>query len=123
MGNWLTKTRTVEQRDFMIDIDAMSPAERDQYIRNMALAAFVEIGELLQSLNWKPWHTGHIESSDTAEWQQAVEETVDVLHFIALIAAALHITDANLAAAYEEKLRVNAARQQEQRSAVRASQQ
>jgi hypothetical protein len=110
-GDWLEQTaklqRTAYGADFALgSTDDPYPLDWLGYVREQTLAAFVELGEFIQNLSWKPWAkdprlpTG-LERAD------AIEELVDVLHFVANDLYALGVTDAELNYVYEEKMEVN----------------
>ena len=52
-----------------------------QDFRNAALGCFVELGELVNEAQWKPWR--QYSAPTPAERQKVVKEYADVLHFIA----------------------------------------
>ena len=55
-----------------------------QYIKDMTLAAQIELGEMIQETPWKPW-------KKEQQWDidKAREELIDVQHFIINLALAL----------------------------------
>ena len=71
-----------------------------------ALALLVEIGELLQELNWKPWKEGR-----EVNTQAVAEEMSDVLAFVGVLLDNLMVqsglTLADIAAAYARKTDIN----------------
>ena len=75
------------------------------YIRTTFLALIVELSELLQELNWKPW-----KEPREIDLDKIVEEFADVLAFLGYII--LWIEDmgklpGHLAVAYQDKTEVN----------------
>ena len=72
----------------------------------MVLAAFVELGEYLQDLTWKPWAKSP-RKPDPAERERAIEEMVDVLHFVGDALIALGVSDEDLSLAYQKKMDIN----------------
>ena len=48
--------------------------------RTAALGAFVELGELVNECQWKPWR--HYDSPTVVERQKVLKELADVLHFL-----------------------------------------
>jgi hypothetical protein len=56
----------------------MLPGERIQYVKDMVLAATVELGEALDETQWKPWALG----SNRINVDAYVGELVDVWHFL-----------------------------------------
>lgn len=77
-------------------------------IRTYVLALFVELGEFLQELDWKPWKTkGAISAGKVAD------EFADILAFLGVVLVQLEhlgISEDMLANAYREKSIVNVER-------------
>ena len=76
-------------------------------LRTMFTAITVELAELMQELNWKPWKKTR-KYSDT---DKVLEEYVDVFHFVMELGLLLGICPRVLYEAYLEKMRVNIKRQ------------
>jgi NTP pyrophosphatase (non-canonical NTP hydrolase) len=69
------------------------------------LAMMVEVGELVQELNWKPW-----KETFEPDPKKVADEFADILAFLGLILVYLRahgITPFDLADAYETKTRTN----------------
>jgi len=98
--NWLTLTR--ERQTQIGTLPLHSERERVDYVKDMMLAAHVELAEALQCVDWKPWR-----SDRTTSRPAFVEEMVDVLHFCANLLVAFDVTDHELREAYAAKSRVN----------------
>jgi hypothetical protein len=58
--------------------DRMAPRERIQYVKDMVLAATIELGEALNETQWKPWALG----SNRIDVDPYVGELVDAWHFL-----------------------------------------
>jgi hypothetical protein len=80
------------QQSFGAVPDRMAPRERIQYVKDMVLAATIELGEVLNETQWKPWARG----SSRINVDAYVGELVDVWHFLMnlLLAAGYEPTDA-----------------------------
>lgn len=81
----------------------------DADFRTAALGAFVELGELVNVCQWKPWRS-YAELTGP-EHERILDEFADLLHFIAWIVNNLHgrygITELDLAQAFIEKAKEN----------------
>ena len=111
-GSWLEQTAELQRSAYGYDPGNESDFETwIDYVRTQTLAAFVELGEFLQGLTWKPWakekRSVHQRPGDR---ENAIEEMVDVLHFVANCLYAMRVTDEELNEAYNNKMRVNRAR-------------
>lgn len=92
-----------------------APLLRDEasihdYLRTYSLALFIELGEFINELAWKPWKPG--KKVDIAKVQ---DEFADILAFLGVILVLLirlhpEITTNTLATAYITKSRINVAR-------------
>ena len=90
----------------MGNLPLQSERERVQFIKDMTLALFVETGEALQSVDWKPWR-----SDRETDREHFIEELVDCLHFVANLLVAVDVTDHEIAEAYMSKHRIVRSRQ------------
>jgi len=105
-GTWLAETAELQRLSYGRDIDEMEFESWITYVREQTLAAFVELGEFIQKLRWKPW--GKVKSPpDDWEREEIIEEIVDVLHFIANDLYALGVSDEELSTAYKKKMDKN----------------
>jgi len=81
----------------------------EDVLRTYTLALMVEVGEFIQTLNWKPWRKIHKQPSD-AQRIKVLDEFADILAFIGVL---LTILDAygfsvhDIANAYSRKERTN----------------
>jgi len=66
----------------------MLPGERIQYVKDMVLAATVELGEALDETQWKPWALG----SNRINVDAYVGELVDAWHFLMNLLLATGLT-------------------------------
>ncbi len=74
-------------------------------VRSYALALFIELGEFVQELDWKPW-----QNKKEINTAKVAEEFADILAFIGIILVQLEhlgITEEVLAEAYRAKSVVN----------------
>lgn len=105
-GTWLADTRELQVKSYGTDPAMLDVPDWLEYIREQTLAAFVELGEYIQNLAWKPW-AKEKRFPDEEDRAAAVEEMVDVLHFVANNLVALGVTDEELDFAYQEKMNIN----------------
>lgn len=103
---WLPSTKALQERAFGYVFPLKDDALAD-YVTWNHTAAVLELGELLNEVGWKPW----AQPRGWVNQAKAITELVDVLHFVANIAVALGVDEAELWAAYRAKQRVNAERQ------------
>lgn len=101
----------LQREAFRLDPPALEGRELAEYLRWNVLAATDELHETLDCFNWKPWtvHDGRpvVHSRD-----KAVDELVDVLHFVANILAALDVNGDELSGAYHLAWQKNRRRQE-----------
>jgi dimeric dUTPase (all-alpha-NTP-PPase superfamily) len=88
------------------DTDAMSDAERVEWILNYARALGQELAELVDSVPWKWWA-----SYQQFDKHNVKVEVVDIFHFLISLAQAAGLTADDVFAAYTKKNQVNFARQ------------
>jgi hypothetical protein len=103
-STWLAATRELQTQ--MGNLPFGHERERTQFLKDMMLAAHVELDEALQRIDWKPWRSDRV--TDRAGF---VEEMVDVLHFCGNLLVAFDVTDDELHEAYTAKHRVVRQRQ------------
>ncbi len=105
-GSWLMRTARLQRESYATDPEALEGDEFAEFLRFNALAAYVELGEALQHIPWKPWakRRGRPVQQDRRD---IIEEYVDVLHFIGNMLVALRVTDHELSTEYERKMSVN----------------
>lgn len=108
--DWLYDTRELQVEAFGVNPGLLEGGEFAEYIRWNTLAAQVELSEFVQELEWKPWRDGNGRPSPEAR-ERAVEELVDVLHFIANLLVANRVSGHELTRAYRAKQQVNRERQ------------
>lgn len=108
-GNWLEATRRLQEDVYGVDYDAVrsDPDAFANYLVIQLFAAVDEISEVADEIGWKPWS----KSRGWVNEDNALKEIVDVLHFVANVAAMIGITDSQLEQAYIHKMRVNEIRQ------------
>lgn len=100
---WLESTRELQAKHYK-DGDPWlleGDARADFITWNMA-ALLVEVGEFSREVGWKPW------AADRG-WTKAaaLDELVDVGHFLGNLLAALQVTDGEWESAYRRKQRIN----------------
>lgn len=115
---WLASTVSLQREAYGWDWDAIRArgpvewnAELGRSINTNTTALVAELGELLQELGpiWKSWvKDGQL---STERRDAAVEELVDVVHFVANIAIALGVTDEEWERLYQAKQQKNRDRQ------------
>lgn len=77
-------------------------------VRLLALALVVEMGELMQKLNWKPWKR----TSMIVSQAEVKDELADVMHFYVELCVVLGFSAGDMYRAYMDKADVNENRQQ-----------
>ena len=106
-GSWLSETLALQRESYGHDPSDGSDARTWlNYIREQTLAAFIELGEFISCLKWKPWAAASRTPTET-ERMEAIGEMVDVLHFVANDLAALGCTDEELNREYLKKMNIN----------------
>lgn len=103
-----------QQRDvYGVDPTALSGEQRAQYVRENYAAAVKELGEYLDTFEWKPWHrglAGHEMGRSLSARQHQAEEIADVLKFVLNLALVEGLTDEELERTFDYKARRNAER-------------
>lgn len=102
---WISSTRQLQVEAFGLDYDELwsDPEALASYMTYNHLAAVDELMEMVRETGWKPW-------SKTRGWvrkQRMTEEIVDLLHFVANIAAAAGIDGDEIAQEYARKQNEN----------------
>lgn len=109
-AEWLASTRELQTDSFGTDPSTLGGGDFAEYVRWNVLAAQVELSEFIQELEWKPWRDGNGRPDPLAR-ERAVEELVDVQHFIANLYVALGVSGPELVNAYRRKQQINRNRQ------------
>jgi dUTPase-like protein len=95
----------VTQKNRGYDFSTMEDHEKIGYIKEMNLAAQVELVEALDEIGWKSWASSrHINRA------AFINELVDVLHFAFNMLAAVQCSDRELYNRFREKAIINARR-------------
>lgn len=107
----LESTRELQAHSFDVDPAHLDDEAWADYVRDMTLAAIVELTEFLQETRWKPWKAeqGRPEGPDADV--AAVEELVDVLHFLMNLFVAMSVDGEELETSYRAKHEINVDRQ------------
>lgn len=108
--DWLYDTHALQVEAFGVNPSTLENNDFAEYIRWNVLAAQVELSEFVQELEWKPWRHDNGRPDDEAR-ARAVEELVDVLHFVANLLVALRVGGRELTRAYQAKQQTNRDRQ------------
>jgi NTP pyrophosphatase (non-canonical NTP hydrolase) len=118
-GEWLASTERLQREEFAIDVPEYDPEgtiaaaigneKRREYIESNLLGLMVEAGEVANEFGWKPWKSG----KGNVNRAKALEELVDVMHFIANLLVLLKVDGPELSAAYASKQAENVRRQRE----------
>lgn len=69
--------------------DKMDLDDRMQHFRNMSLAAFKEVAELVDSAPWKPWRAIEDQPLDR---ENAIREAIDTIFFLVGCLECLHVS-------------------------------
>ncbi len=84
------------------DINKMDLNERNEYARQCSLALFMEVSELTDSFQWKPWRP-----IGTPDKENLKREVIDCLFFLHHIAECFGIDGADLTEKFEEVMQNN----------------
>ncbi len=87
-----------------LDFQFKEEQERIQFAREILLAMYQEVGEVVNSLPWKPWGGKSTINFDINNFK---EELVDVLFFMAELLATFEVTDSQFIQAFKNKLKIN----------------
>lgn len=90
-----------------IEPKTMPLAERERMTKEMVLAMYDELSEVLNWTNWKPWKKTRTE----VDQHEIRFEIIDLLHFLLELAAVWGMTADDIAAYYIAKNRENMRRQ------------
>lgn len=102
---WIESTRELQTQSYGLDPWTLEEgtSELADFISWNAHAAHVELAEFAAETGWKPW----AKDRGWLRRAQAVEELVDVMHFVANLFAALRVTDEEFERVYRRKQQVN----------------
>jgi hypothetical protein len=105
---WLGSTRRLQEEVYGFKYEELNGAALADYVTWNVVALEAEVHEFLDEVQWKTWakNRGHVEDRAAA-----IEELVDVGHFLANLASGLGVTDDEWQLAYRNKQIKNAARQ------------
>lgn len=87
---WLEEQRSQQVRVFGVDPTLLDGDDLAEYVRWNVLAANVELSELMDTIQWKPWKPNQGDVKE--EYERRLDELCDVLAFVGNIALALGIT-------------------------------
>lgn len=104
---WLDSTFKLQKHVYHVNYDTLIGNEMARYVMMNATALLTEVSEFLQEVQWKPWAN----EPGKMNRDEAVEELVDVGHFLANLLVALGVSDVEWEVRYREKQVKNAERQ------------
>lgn len=107
-GSWIKETVDLQEEFYKPGLRELPQKELEDWMRTNVLAAEDELHEALAEISWKPWA-----KSEFFNREAFIGEIVDVLHFVANMLGAANCTDAELNAAYLEKMERNRERQRQ----------
>lgn len=102
--DWLEYTRSSQRDMYGTDVPNMSKGELMEYIRLNVLAATDELHEVLAETGWKPWKK---QGFGEIDFDNALSELVDVMHFIGNLFIAIDADGYDLSEAYNDKAAIN----------------
>ncbi len=105
-STWLNKTKTLQEEYYGKKFEDFDHNELVQWVRINVLAADDELHEALGEISWKPWAKAEFFNREAY-----LGELVDVLHFVGNLLVGAGVTDAELNAAYLDKMERNRERQ------------
>lgn len=100
---WLESTRKLQAEHYKDgDPWLLDEEARADFITWNYAALCAELGEFMAEVGWKPWTINR-------GWytNKALDEMVDVVHFIANILNAIQVTDGEWESAYKRKQQIN----------------
>lgn len=92
------------------DLGALPLIEKEKWTKEMVLAMHVELSELLEWTNWKPWKKTRV-SYDNARQKEIEMEIVDLFHFLLNLCQIWNISPVLFEARFLEKHQINLDRQ------------
>jgi dUTPase len=99
---WIESTKELQTEAYGADPGALIGDAWADFVTWNCAALLCEVGEFMREVGWKPWAINRGWMSD-----KALEELVDVGHFLGNLLAALHVTDEQWEAAYRRKQQKN----------------
>lgn len=96
--------KRIEQFHDFVGLDLKKPMEDEemmQKFRNISLALFVEVSEIVSSMPWKPWKPVNMQ---TQNFRNFKEEVVDCFFFLVELMELLHITPMAFEEAFDMKM-------------------
>ena len=106
---WLESTRELQQQTYGVDYAKLHGAALADYLIWNCFALEDEIHEFMGEVQWKTWAVRRGEVRDRSA---AVDELVDVGHFLANALVAMGVSDAEWEERYQAKQQRNMRRQQ-----------
>jgi len=89
-------------RERGIETGYMTDAERITYLRDHTTGLFMEVAELMDSFNWKPWRDG-----EDIDVNNLTREVIDCLFFLHHICDAAGVSRGDLRSAFSAILENN----------------
>ena len=109
---WLDAVQVLQVEGYGARPHMYEGPEFADFVMFNAVAAIVEIAELLNELPWKPWSKKRGRPAQGGR-DQAVVEWIDAMHFMGNLGLALRVTKGELNEKYAAKSEVNLQRQRE----------
>lgn len=107
--SWLDSTAELQRVIYGFDPRTATMQEFADYVTWNMAALHAEVGEFSREVGWKPWAAPR----GWVERERALDELVDVGHFLANLLNALQVTDDEWVEAYRRKQEVNRQRQRD----------
>lgn len=107
---WLKSTRKLQETHYGLDYETLKGDKLADYLMTHYTALTCELVEFMDEVNWKPWMTDR--RGEVSDRTAAVGELIDAAHFLANLACALGVTDAEWERLYQEKQERNRRRQE-----------
>lgn len=111
---WIQETRLLQIEAYGADYSVYATQGDEKKVQTLVdyitwntKAATHELVELDGEISWKPWQS----DGPYVHRKEVIKETVDALHFMANILAAVECTDQELTETYRAKMQVNRERQ------------
>lgn len=107
---WLESTAQLQRTHYGLDYAKLKGEALADYFMVHYTALTCELVEFMDEVNWKPWMKDR--RGDVPDRDAAVGELIDAAHFLANLACALGVTDAEWEEKYQAKQERNRRRQE-----------
>jgi DNA-directed RNA polymerase subunit RPC12/RpoP/predicted outer membrane lipoprotein len=107
---WLDSTHKLQETHYGLDYGSLVGEKLAEYFMIHYTALTCELVEFMDEVNWKPWMKDN--RGEVLDRDAAVGELIDAAHFLANLACAIGVTDAEWEEKYQAKQERNRRRQE-----------